>query len=88
MRTRQKWSHPGLQPNATLSKLAKDGNEGLEHLRMVEYDIVLLDWDLPGMSGYELLRHFRASGNRTPVIMLTAKSKVEDKEAGAGWWRR
>jgi DNA-binding response OmpR family regulator len=63
-------------------EVATDGPDAREHMRMVEYDIVLLDWDLPGISGYELLRQYRAEGNMTPVIMLTAKSQIDDKEAG------
>ncbi|HEY9714210.1 MAG TPA: response regulator transcription factor [Chroococcales cyanobacterium] len=59
---------------------ADDGHKALEFMRMVEYDLVLLDWDLPGISGVELLKNFRAAGKQTPVIMLTAKSKVEEKE--------
>jgi DNA-binding response OmpR family regulator len=63
-------------------ELATDGNAGLEHLRMVDYDLILLDWDLPGLSGYEILRHLRSNGKSTPVIMLTAKSQIENKEVG------
>ncbi|HEY9678721.1 MAG TPA: response regulator transcription factor [Drouetiella sp.] len=61
---------------------AKSGEEAIEHLKMMEYDVILLDWDLPGMSGYDVLKQFRAMGHTTPVIMLTGKSKVEDKEEG------
>jgi DNA-binding response OmpR family regulator len=63
-------------------EVANTGTEGLEHLLMMEYDIVLLDWDLPGISGFEILKQFRANGHTTPVIMLTGKSKIEDKEDG------
>ncbi|HEY9777736.1 MAG TPA: response regulator transcription factor [Planktothrix sp.] len=62
--------------------VAYDGPSGLEHMRQIEYDIILLDWDLPGMSGYDLLRKFRTDGKSTPVLMLTAKGEIDSKEAG------
>ncbi len=71
-----------LQSERHVVDVAGNGTDGLEHLLMIEYDIILLDWDLPGMSGYEVLKHFRATGHTTPVIMLTAKAKDEDKEDG------
>lgn len=61
---------------------AATGEDALEHLKMMEYDVVLLDWDLPGISGYDVLKAFRAMGHTTPVIMLTGKSNVEHKEEG------
>jgi DNA-binding response OmpR family regulator len=71
-----------LRAERYIVEIANDGEAGLEHLRMAEYDVVLLDWELPGLSGYEILRHLRASSKLTPVIMLTAKSEIEDKEKG------
>jgi DNA-binding response OmpR family regulator len=44
-------------------------------------DVVLLDWRLPGESGLELLRRWRARGDVTPVIMLTARDAIEDRVA-------
>ena len=44
-------------------------------------DVVLLDWMLPGESGIELLRRWRARGDVTPVIMLTARDAIEDRVA-------
>ncbi len=58
------------------------GNEGLASILVKPYDLVILDWDLPGVSGLQILSQFRALGARTPVIMLTGKDAVEDKEAG------
>lgn len=60
----------------------ENGDDGLEYLLMRQYDVVLLDWDLPGKSGFDLLREFRSKGHTTPVIMLTGKSNVQDKEDG------
>jgi DNA-binding response OmpR family regulator len=63
-------------------EIARDGADGLEFMLMTEFDVILLDWDLPSMSGHDVLKQFRAKGFTTPVIMLTAKSDIESKEAG------
>ncbi len=59
-----------------------DGNEALEKLRFYEYDLVILDWMLPGMSGVQILREFRNTRGSTPVLMLTGKDTIIDKETG------
>jgi len=61
-------------------EVANTGSLGLEHMLMSAYDLILLDWDLPDVSGFELLKKYRTSGGTSPVIMLTAKSNPEDKE--------
>jgi DNA-binding response OmpR family regulator len=59
-----------------------DGLDGLDMLKRSVYDVVVLDWQLPGMEGIEILRKFRQNGGTTPVIMLTGKSGISDKEEG------
>jgi CheY-like chemotaxis protein/tRNA A-37 threonylcarbamoyl transferase component Bud32 len=59
-----------------------DGLEALEMLRSREYDIVILDWDLPGMLGVDVCNKFRAEGGTTPVLMLTGRGNMSDKEKG------
>jgi DNA-binding response OmpR family regulator len=59
-----------------------NGIDGYKQLQQGNYDVVLLDWDMPGMSGIEVCRKYRASGGQTPVLMLTAKNKVDEKEFG------
>jgi DNA-binding response OmpR family regulator len=59
-----------------------NGLDGLEALRSTVYDVVILDWDLPGMPGIKILSTFRTEGGVTPVIMLTGKSDIVDKETG------
>ncbi|SDT04971.1 DNA-binding response regulator, OmpR family, contains REC and winged-helix (wHTH) domain [Paenibacillaceae bacterium GAS479] len=61
---------------------ASNGAQALELYRSQEWDAVLLDVMLPGMSGFELLRRIRLADSRTPVLLLTAKDSVEDKVAG------
>src|SRR3954447_23181502 len=61
---------------------AMDGIQALERYRSQKWDLILLDVMLPGISGIELLRRIRAHDVTTPVILLTAKSSVEDKVSG------
>lgn len=61
---------------------ATDGLAGFQLYHNHEWDIILLDVMLPGISGIELLRRIRSRDETTPVIMLTAKSSVEDKVSG------
>ena len=56
-----------------------NGHDGLEYAIQSDYDVILLDWDLPGMHGDDLLKQLRANGKKTPVIMLTGKSHVREK---------
>lgn len=46
------------------------------------YDIIILDWDLPDGSGLELCKEFRNRGGLTPILMMTGRSAVEEKESG------
>lgn len=62
--------------------LAHDGVSGLDLAGSGVYDIVILDVMLPGMSGVEVLKHLRADGVDTPVILLTARDAVKDKVKG------
>jgi two-component system, OmpR family, response regulator MprA len=62
--------------------LAADGEEALDLLAEGSYEVVLLDIVMPGISGLELCRRMRGSGNRTPVLMLTARDAIDDRVAG------
>lgn len=59
-----------------------DGSEALEFARTERYDGIILDIMMPGMSGLEVLQTLRKEGCKTPVMLLTAKSEVEDRIAG------
>ncbi len=59
-----------------------DGAEALSFLQNGSYDAAILDVMMPEMNGIEVLRRIRAAGNKTPVLMLTAKAEVEDKVLG------
>ena len=59
-----------------------DGLEALEYLSGAAYDVVILDVMMPRMDGMEVLHRMRDAGNRTPVILLTAKDTVPDRVRG------
>lgn len=73
-----------LQSDECLVDIAADGNYAVDSLHTFAYDIIVLDWELPGVNGIDILKRFRASGGATPVIMLTAKDKLDEKELGLG----
>lgn len=62
--------------------IAGSGHQGLEMYQEQQPDLLLLDVMLPGFSGIELLRRIRSGDPDTPVLLLTAKSSVEDKVSG------
>lgn len=59
-----------------------DGAEALDYLQSGSYDAVILDVMMPKLDGLTVLKRLRAKGDRTPVLMLTAKAEIEDKVAG------
>ena len=64
-------------------ELAGDGNEALYRLESSEEpDAMILDVLMPGLDGLEVCRRIRGSGSRLPVLMLTARTEVEDRVAG------
>ena len=79
----------GLEEEGFAVDLATNGREALEMamINLNEYDIILLDWMMPGVSGIEICRSIRKENKTIPVIFLTAKDTVDDTvfalEAGA-----
>jgi len=61
---------------------ASNGMAGLHFIQENQYDVVLLDLNLPRLDGLTLCERVRASGNDTPVLMLTARDQLDDKLAG------
>lgn len=59
-----------------------DGADADQRLKVYSYDLVVLDWELPGLSGLEVCKRYRAGGGKAPILMLTAKSAISEKEAG------
>ncbi len=71
-----------LEKNNFSVDVVYDGKEALEFLKCENYDGVILDIMMPKIDGISVLKEMRKSGNHTPVLILTAKSEVEDKVTG------
>ena len=67
-----------LKQNRFDSDICPDGESGLAYARQNAYDLIILDVMLPKRSGFSVVEQLRKDGNATPVLMLTAKSSVED----------
>lgn len=61
---------------------AENGSDGLDKLLCSDFDVIVLDWEMPGKSGIDVLKEYRSSGGKAPVLMLTGKGGIVDKEAG------
>jgi DNA-binding response OmpR family regulator len=72
----------GLEEEAFAVDVADNGKEGLELALSGHYDLLLLDWMLPGISGIELMRQFRKDFPQTPIIFLTAKDTLDETVFG------
>ncbi|MCU0357102.1 MAG: response regulator transcription factor [Cyclobacteriaceae bacterium] len=72
----------GLEEEGFVVESASDGQTGLQLALTEHYDLLLLDWMLPKLSGIELCRSFREQESHTPVIFLTAKDTVQDTITG------
>lgn len=70
-------SYEGYQVSVT-----HDGLAGLTAAREEHPDLVVLDWMLPGLSGLEICRRLRATGDKVPIILLTAKDEISDRVVG------
>lgn len=72
----------GLRLAAIAADIALDGESALELLSINEYDIAVLDRDIPGPSGDEIADRIVRSGSGTPILMLTAADRLDDKASG------
>lgn len=59
-----------------------NGADAETQLRIYEYDVVVLDWMLPGQSGITVCKRFKQRGGKAPVLLLTGKKGVSDREEG------
>lgn len=68
----------GLEEESFAVDVADEGKKGLQLALSGEYDLLLLDWMLPGLSGIEICRQFRKEYESTPIIFLTAKDTLDE----------
>lgn len=71
-----------LERNHYSADAVYDGEEALAYLECGNYDALILDLMMPKLDGLSVLRRLRERGNRIPVLILTAKSEVDDKVLG------
>ena len=72
----------GLRGEGYDAAVAKNGEDGLSLLNADTFDLVVLDWMLPGRDGIEILKALRSRGTKTPVLLLTARDTIEDRVLG------
>lgn len=72
----------GLEEESYAVDVANEGKKGLSMALSGDYDLLLLDWMLPGISGIEICRQFRKEFQETPVIFLTAKDTTDETVFG------
>ncbi|HNS34956.1 MAG TPA: response regulator transcription factor [Mesotoga sp.] len=72
----------GLKEEGFAVDAARSGNEALELASSNQYEVIVLDILLPGKNGFEVCSELRASGNYTPVLMLTALDSVDERVKG------
>ncbi|HQC15824.1 response regulator, partial [Mesotoga prima] len=72
----------GLREEGFVVDSAKDGNEAIRLSSSNPYDVIILDVLLPIKNGFEVCSELRASGNHTPVLMLTALDSVDERVKG------
>ena len=73
----------GLRENGYVVDAVVDGESALRHLRSYDYDVAVLDWRLPKRSGIDIIVEARRIGDRTPILMLTARDTAADRVAGS-----
>jgi two-component system cell cycle response regulator CtrA len=72
--------------NANLNVFTTDlGEEGIDLAKLYDYDLILLDLNLPDLSGYEVLRRLRSARVETPILILTGEDATESKIKGFGF---
>jgi DNA-binding response OmpR family regulator len=72
----------GLEEESFAVDVAEEGHKGLEMALSGAYDLLLLDWMVPGLSGIEICRQFRKVFQATPIIFLTAKDTTDETVFG------
>jgi DNA-binding response OmpR family regulator len=72
----------GLREHGYAVDSVADGDQAVAHLREYDYEVVILDWRMPKRSGIEVVQGMRQQGDRTPILMLTARDATADRVTG------
>jgi two-component system OmpR family response regulator len=72
----------GLRESGYAVDTTGDGEQALKYLDTYEYEVAILDWRMPKLSGLEVIRRLRLRGSALPVLMLTARDAASDRVAG------
>ncbi len=72
----------GLKEQGYVVDAVADGAAALRHLRSYDYDVAVLDWRMPERTGTEVVAEARRQGDRTPILMLTARDAPSDRVTG------
>lgn len=71
-----------LQASQYTVEFLQNATDARSSMASNRYDVIILDWDLPDGTGLELCREFRGNGGMTPILLMTGRSAVEEKETG------
>ena len=63
-------------------ELVDNGRDALELLKVYKFDVIIIDWGIPEISGLEVCSRFRLAGGTTPILILTGKTAIGEKETG------
>lgn len=72
----------GLRENSYAVDIVNNGEDALYQISISDYDLIILDVMMPLKDGFEVCRELRESGNKTPILLLTARDAVEDRISG------
>jgi DNA-binding response OmpR family regulator len=72
----------GLRENGYVVDALADGEQAMSFLRTYEYDVAVLDWRMPRMSGLDVVRELRRIGSSVPILVLTARDTADDRVTG------
>jgi DNA-binding response OmpR family regulator len=72
----------GLKEHGYVVDAVPDGEAALRYLRSYEYDVAVVDWRMPALSGLQVISETRQRGDRTPILLLTARDTPADRVAG------
>jgi DNA-binding response OmpR family regulator len=71
-----------LKSQAYTVETTQNGMNALDLMKSFSYDVIVLDWDMPGYQGPDIVKAYRDGGGQAPILMLTGKAAMEEKEKG------